>query len=170
MVDKYIRRDATTGEYVETPGTVSGGTVGQAGNIPALDNSGRIDPTLMPVGVVADTYSGTAFENIQNGAFVYIRSDGQVANATGVPGGIEAMAFALVGVSTGQSVLVYFEGRNTSLGSLTPGKRYYLSDSVPGGLTGVPIVGADKIHQYLGRAVTSNTLSFEPGESIILAA
>lgn len=170
MVDKYIKRDATTGEHAEQAGTVVGGTVAQAGKITALDNTGRLDPSIMPVGIVADTYTGSAFESIQNGAFCYIRSDGQIANATGAVGGIECMGFALAGGSTGTAVTIYFEGRNTSLGGLIPGKRYYLSATIPGGLTDVPLIGGDKIHQYLGRAVTSNTLSFEPGESIILAA
>lgn len=167
MADKYIA--LLNGVDQEVEGTVTGGTVSQAGNIPALDNSGRLDPTLMPVGVMADTYSGLAFETLAAGAFVYIRADGTVANASAASGGVPCSGFVLGGAATGEPALVYFEGRNTALTGLTPSVRYYLSDTVPGGATAIPVSGAGKLHQFLGRSVGTTTIPFEADDHIVRA-
>lgn len=167
MVDKYLALSG--GITQEVTGTVSGGTVGQAGKIPALDTSGRLDPTLMPVGVVADTASGVAAENLTAGNLVYINSSGEVARASAASGGNDAMGFVLSNVTSGQTALVYLEGRNTALSGLTPGTRYYLSDSSAGGVTDVPVTGTGKRHQFVGKAITATSLSFEADDSILLA-
>lgn len=167
MAEKFIALNA--GIETEVEGTVTGGTAEQAGKIVATDGSGRIDPSLMPVGVMADTYSGTAAEALNAGAHVYIKSDGQVANASGAAGGNPAIGFVLNAAASGATALVYFEGRNTALTGLTVGARYYLSDTVPGGATATPVAGAGKLHQYLGRAVSATTLSFEADDHILRA-
>lgn len=168
MADKYIA--LLTGMEQEVEGTVTGGTAGQAGKIPALDATGRIDPTLMPVGIVADTYSGTAFETLSAASpFVYVRPDGQVANASAASGGNPTIGFVLANVATAGTALVYFEGRVTGLSGLTVGTRYYLSDTTPGGLTATPVSGTGKLHQYLGRAVSATTLAFEADDHIVRA-
>lgn len=166
MADKYIA--LLNGVETEVEGTVTGGTVTQAGEIVALDATGRLDTTIMPVGVVADTYSGTAFENLTAAnPFVYIRSDGQIANASATSGGNATVGFVINNVSAAGTALVYFEGRVTGLSGLTPGTRYYLSDSVAGGLTDTPVSGTGKLHQYLGRAITATSLTFEADDYIV---
>ena len=167
MADKYIALIA--GIDTEVEGTVTGGTAAQNGKIVALDGTGRLDPTLMPVGVVADTYSGTAAEALAAGAYVYIKSDGQVANASAATGGNPAIGFVLSAVASAGTALVYFEGRNTALTGLTVGARYYLSDSVAGGSTATPVSGLGKLHQYLGRAISATSLSFEADDHIVRA-
>lgn len=168
MVDKYIA--LLNGIEQEVAGTVTGGTAGEAGKIPALDAGGRIDPTLMPVGVVADTYSGTAFETLSSAApFVYVRADGQIANASAASGGNPTIGFVVANAAAAASALVYFEGRVTGLSGLTVGSRYYLSDTVAGGLTLTPVSGTGKLHQYLGRAVSATTLTFEADDHIVRA-
>lgn len=167
MADKYIA--LLGGIEQEVEGTVTGGTPVQAGKIVATDGSGRLDPSIMPVGVTADTYAGTAAEALSSGAFVYVKADGQVANASATSGGNAAIGFVLANAASGAQALVYFEGRNTALTSLTVGARYYLSDSVPGGATTTAVSGAGKLHQYLGRAVTATTLSFEADDYVVRA-
>ena len=167
MADAYIA--LVNGVDTEVQGTVTGGTAAQAGKIVATDGTGRLDPSIMPVGVMADTYSGTAAEALSAGAYVYIKSDGQVANASGASGGNPCIGFVLTAVTAGASALVYFEGRNTALTGLTVGARYYLSDTTPGGATATPVVGAGKLHQYLGRAISTTTLSFEADDHIVRA-
>lgn len=169
MVDKYIRRDATTGLATETEGTVIGGTVAEAGKITALDADGRFSPTVMPVGVMADTLSAVAFESLSAGDFVYIRPDGQVAKASAGVSGVPADGFVLSSSASSANALVYFEGRNTALSALTVGSRYYLSDTVAGGVTSTPVSGAGKKHQFLGRAVSATSISFEGDDHIVLA-
>jgi hypothetical protein len=167
MADKYIA--LLNGIDQEVEGTVVGGTAAQAGKIPALGPAGRFDPTLMPEGVGADTYSGTAAENLSAGAFVYVRSDGQIANASAAAGGNAAIGFVLSAVTSGAAALVYFEGRNTALSGLTPGARVYLSDTTAGGFTTTPVTGTGKLHQFLGRAVTATSLAFEHDDHIVRA-
>lgn len=168
MADKYIALLAGVEQEVE--GQVTGGTATQAGKIPALDSAGRLDPSIMPVGITADTYVGTAFETLSSAnPFVYVRPDGSVANASGASGGNPTIGFVLANVTTGQPAAVYFEGRVTGLSGLTVGSRYYLSDTTPGGLTSVPVSGTGKLHQYLGRAVSTTTLTFEADDHIVRA-
>lgn len=167
MADKYIA--LLGGVEQEVEGTTAGGTPAQAGDIVALDGSGRLSPTLMPVGVVADTYEGEAAEALTAGAVVYIMPDGRVSNASATAGGRAAKGFVLTASTQGALALVYFEGRNTALSGLTPGERYYLSDTVPGGITAAPVSGAGKLHQYLGSAITQTSLNFEPDDFILRA-
>lgn len=169
MTDSYLKRDSATGRVAEVIATVTGGTVSEAGDILALDSTGRVSATVMPVGVAADTYTGNTAEALTAGDSVYINSAGTVAKASAASGGFDAMGFVLSTYISGASALVYLEGRNTALASLTIGARYYLSDSVPGGLTDIPVTGAGKRHQYIGNAVTATSLSFEPDDGIVLA-
>lgn len=167
MADKYIA--LINGVDQEVEGTVTGGTPTQAGDLVALDNSGRLDSSVLPVGVGADVFVTTAFETLAAGAFVYIRPDGSAANASGNSGGNAAIGFVLAGSAAAAPATVYFDGQNNALTGLTPGARYYLSDSTPGAATATPVVGAGKIHQFLGRAISATTISFEADDFIVRA-
>lgn len=169
MADKYLNRDETTGRIAEVEGTVTGGTVAQAGDIVALDETGRIDPSLLPVGIGADVAIVPAGEALSAGDFVYIAADGTANRAVADVGGFDAIGFTLDSVTAGADTTVYFEGRNTSLTGLMVGARYYLSDVTPGGLTSTPVIGAGKRHQFLGKAITAESLSFEADDGILLA-
>lgn len=169
MADKYLSRDAATGRTREVEGTVAGGSAGQAGDLVALDGSGRLDATVMPVGIGADTHAGTAGEALTAGDFVAIDVDGDVIRASAASGGKDAVGFVLDSAVSGSAVTVYMEGRNVDLTGLTPGARYYLSDTTPGGVTNTPVVGAGKRHQFLGTAITATSIAFEADDSITLA-
>ena len=169
MADKYLSRNSATGRTSEVEGTVAGGTAGQAGDLVALDGTGRLDPTVMPVGIGADTHSGTAGEALTAGDFVAINAGGDVVRASAASGGKDAVGFILDNASSGNAVTVYMEGRNVDLTGLTPGARYYLSDVTPGGVTATPVSGTGKRHQFLGTAITSTSIAFEADDSILLA-
>lgn len=152
--------------------TASAG-ISSAGAIPALDANGRLDLSFMPVGIGPDTYTGTAFENLAAGAFVYIRSDGKIANAVASVGGHYAEGFVLQSAAANATgVMVYFDGVNTALTGLTPDTRYYLSATTPGGATTTPVSaqGAGSIHQVLGMAITANSFQFNDTDYIVKAA
>lgn len=169
MADKYLGRNATTGLVTETEGTVTGGSPAQAGDLVALDQTGRLDQSLMPVGLGADTYAGTAGEALAAGDFVYVRSDGAIAKASAATTGTQADGFVLAASANGASAVLYFEGRNTAVTGLTPGSRIYLSDTTPGGFTSTPVSGPGKKHQFLGRAITADSIAFEGDDAIVLA-
>lgn len=168
MADKYIA--LVDGVSKEVEASQAGGTAGQAGKIPALDSGGRLSQSMMPVGVAPDTYVGNAAEALSAAnPFVYVKPDGQVANASGASGGNPAIGFVTEGFASAEAATVFFEGRAGGLTGLTVGARYYLSDSVAGGVTDTPVSGAGKLHQYLGRAVSATTIAFEADDHIIRA-
>lgn len=118
----------------------------------------------------ADTYVGTAFEALSAATpLVYVRADGQIANASGASGGNPAIGFVLANHASSTQATVYFEGRVTGLSGLTVGSRYYLSDAAAGGVTATPVSGAGKLHQYIGRAISATTITFEPDDHVVRA-
>jgi len=169
MVDKYIARDSATGVVKEVVGQVSSAGAGDAGKIVALDTDGKLNLTVMPTGVGPDTYTGNASEALTAGDMVYIGATGEVSKASAAAAGHDAVGFVQDSVSSGQPALVYFEGRCTALAGLTPDSRYFLSASAPGGITATPVTGTGKRHQFIGRAITATSLSFEADDSILLA-
>ena len=166
MSDRYLARIA--GRVQQVYATVTGGTTDQAGEIVALDSTGRLDQSLMPVGIGADTYIGTASGALTAGDFVAVTAAG-VVRASAAVSGNQADGFVVAASLDGEAAVVYFEGRNTALTGLTVGARYYLSDTTPGGLTTTPVDGTGKLHQYLGKAITTTSLAFEGDDAILLA-
>ncbi len=156
------------GRVTQVPAVDTGGTAAAAGKVIAADSTGRLDPSLLPTGVGADTFSGTAAEALAAGDMVAITSGG-IRKASAGTTGSDVDGFVLSAVTNGGTALVYLEGRNTALTGLTVGARYYLSETA-GQVTATPVSGAGKKHQYLGRAITTSSLAFEPDDSIVLAA
>lgn len=153
----------------EVAAAVTGGTAGEAGQIVSLDATGRLDSSILPVGLAVDVHVATASEALAAGAVVYLKSDGTVANASAAAGGKAAIGHVLTAVANGASASVYFEGRNTALSGLTVGASYFLS-ATAGGVSATPIgAGAGNISQRIGVAVSATTLSTEYAEPIIRA-
>lgn len=155
---------------VEAVPIITSAGAGDASKIVQTDSAGKLDQSLMPVGIGADTFTANASGALTAGDAVYVTSGGLIARASAASGGNQADGFVLAASATGTSATVYFEGRNTALSGLTVGSRYYLSDATPGGLTTTPVTGAGKIHQYLGKAITATSLSWEPDDGIVLAS
>lgn len=165
---KYLSR--VSGRLQEVIGTVTGGTATQGGAIVALDDTGRLDPSLLPTGVGQDVVSVTAGAALTAGDFVAITSAGAV-RASAAAGGSQAQAigFVVSSFASGATATVYYDGINPGVTGLTVGSRYYLSDITPGGLTATPVSGTGKLHQYLGTANTTTSLAFKADDGIILA-
>lgn len=154
----------------EVIATVTGGTNTQAGQIVALDGTGHIDSSVMPVGIGADTYVGNAASALAAGAFVTIKADGTVDNASAASTGGDAVGFVLSAVASGASATVYLAGRNTALTALTVGSRYYLSATTPGAATATAVTGAGNKSQFLGTAVSASQLDFVRHDPVTLAS
>lgn len=163
----YLARIA--GRITEVAGLVTSAGAGDAGKVVQTDSTGRLDQSLMPVGVAADVHTSTAGGTLTAGDFAYVTSTGTISRATAGTSGVDATGFVLAASANGQPATIYFEGRNTGLSGLTVGSRYYLSDTTPGGVTSTPVTGAGKIHQYLGTAITATTIAFEAADGIVLA-
>lgn len=138
---------------------------GDAGKIPKLGADGRLDSTMLPF---TDTKTFTASETIPIRSMVHILANGQVALAD-ASNDRAAVGYAPTAIASAASGAVNFEGVLTGFSGLTPGARYFLSDSVPGGITSTaPTEGAGKCCQEVGVALSATELSFEPQVAYLL--
>lgn len=146
---------------------------GDAGALVKLDAAGRLDNSMMPVGIGADTATIVASETLSAGDFINIWNDTgtpRVRKADAGTAGREAHGFVLAGASMDTNATVYFEGQNTQLSGLTPGARYFLSAATAGEVTATaPSADGDRI-QVVGVAISATVLSTEIQEPIIVEA
>ena len=152
----------TSGFIEEANPIVTSSGVANANQIPQTNSSGYLDITLLPPGIGTDTVAVTAGENISSGALVYIDSTGKAFNADATSPTKFAVGFVLAGASSAASVTVYFIGQNTSLSGLTAGTSYFLSASSIGAITATPPTTAGYISQFVGKALSTTTLNFNP--------
>ena len=171
MADKYQTLSNGCKELVEATVTSTG--VAEAGDIVALDSSGKIDNSLLPTGIGADTKLIEASENIGAGDFVQIFDDAGTPKVrlADNSNGREANGFVLTAATTGNNATVYFEGANNALSGLTIGARYYLDTA--GGVTATPIdpdsAASGTVHQYLGRACSATEINVEMDDKVVIA-
>ena len=141
-----------------------------AGDIVALDDSGRIDNSMMPVGIGTDTASIQASENLAAGDWVNVwDSTGsfRVRKADATTTGKEAHGFVLSAVTSGNPATVYFEGTNTQVSGQTPGAVFLQTTAGIGGAT-VPSASGN-VAQQIGVAVSATAVNFERGTPVVLA-
>lgn len=165
---KFLRLIA--GRITEIAGIVTSAGAGNDGDFPVLDATGKLSTTMMPVGVVADNKSVVSSESLTAGDLVNIWDSTGIkvrkADATAV--GKEADGFVLAGVTAPAEALVYFEGTNNVLSGLTLGARYYLNTVAGGVVATTPPTGSGNVVQYIGRAISTTELTFEPTDGVVL--
>lgn len=167
---KPLERNSTSGKVTEVQPVTTSAGAGDATKLVQLDSNGLLDASVMPSGIVADQFAGTSNGTITANDLCYVETAGTIARASAAapataPG---QLGWARSSVATGQPITIMLEGRILGLSGLTPGARYYLSDSVPGGLTATPVTGSGKVHQYVGSALSATVLNFEPDDPITL--
>lgn len=142
-----------------------------AGKIVQLDAAGKLAESMMPAGLGADVAVILTSEALSANDLVNVWNDGGTAKARkadAAADGKEAMGFVKAAFGAGVNATVYFEGTIAGLTGLTPG-RAFLSDSVPGTAQAAVPVGAGKVAQIVGFALSATELNFEPNEAILLA-
>lgn len=157
-----------SGRMKQVAAILTSAGAGDADKIPALDSTGRLDTSFMPVGIAADNKSIVTSENLAAGNLVNIWDDSgtpTARKADATAEGKEAHGFVLAATTSPAAALVYFEGRITGLSSLTPGARYYLHTTA-GALTLTPPATAGNVVQYVGQAVSATEFNFEPADAI----
>ncbi len=169
---KYIALVA--GKQKQIAATVTSAGAGDDGKIVALDSAGKLDTSVLPVGVGPDVKVLASFENLTAGDFVNIFDDSgtvKVRKADASSNAKEAHGFVLANVTAPANATVYLEGTNTALSSLTKGVKYYLSHSTPGGVVvaGSLTTTAGHIVQELGVSMSATEIAFEAGETVELA-
>lgn len=173
MAVKLIYVDAAGVHHEIEALSVSGGA-GDAGKLFAPGADGKWDISLMPTGIGPTTKTVVASESLTAPCLVNLWDDSgtlkmRYADASAAAAGKRAHGFLLASVTSGASEAVYFEGEITGLSGLTPGASYFLSNSVPGGITDTPITASGHILQYVGVALGATSLDFESASPVIRA-
>lgn len=141
------------------------------GKIVALDSTGKLDASVMPVGITADTQQVVASEALAAGDYVNIWDNAgstRVRKADATVAGKEANGFVIAAVSNAATATVYFEGSNTQLSSLTGGRTYFLATTA-GAVTLTAPSGSGNIVQEVGRSTSATVINFEPSKPVTLA-
>lgn len=143
-----------------------------AGKMVALDDAGRLDNSMMPVGIGADTKAIVASEALSAGDFVNVYNNAGTSNvrkADATTAGKECNGFVLAAVTSGQNATVYFEGTNTQRTGLTIGTRYVLATTAGGIVAKASAPSASgNVQQEVGVAISATEISFEPSEPIVI--
>lgn len=155
-------------------GTQSSAGVADAGKIPALDAAGRLDSSMMPLGVGSQTVSATASETLGAGKFINFHDNGGTFSArlADNSNGRRADGFVTTTVNSGQTATVYpLDGVNAGLTGLTVGADYWLGTA--GGVTATPLDetdagNANKISQRLGIARSATELVTDDSGVVVL--
>lgn len=163
---KFLR--LVSGVITEALGVQTSTGAPNAGDIAALDDTGRLDNSVMPVGIGADTQAIITSEALAAGDFVNIwNSTGAKARkADATVAGKEAHGFVLAVATLGASATVYFEGTNTQVTGQTPGPAYLQIVAGKGGAT-VPSA-AGNVVQRVGIAISATSINFEYSDPITL--
>ena len=164
---KFLR--LVNGVLTEIFGVQTSAGAGNAGDLVSLDDTGRIDNSMMPVGIGADTSTISASETLAAGDWVNVwnNSGAIVRMADATTAGKEAHGFVLSAVTSGNPATVYFEGTNTQVTGQTPGPVYLQTTAGAGGST-VPSAGGNVVQQ-IGVAVSATAVNFERGVPVTLA-
>ena len=164
---KFLRLVA--GVFTEVAATVTSAGAGSDGDLVALDSSGRLDNSVMPVGIGTDTKTIAASEALAAGDWVNVwnSTGAKVRKADATTAGKEAHGFVLAAVSSGANALVYFEGTNTQVSGQTPGPVYLQTTAGTGGATTPSASG--NVVQNLGVALSATEVNFERGTPVVLA-
>ena len=172
MANKFMKRNTSNGNIQEELTVNVSAGVSSAAKIPELDANGKLDQSMMPSGVGPDTQAVTASEVLSAGDFVnvYNNAGNLRIRKADASANKPAHGFVKAAVASSASGVVYFEGQNDQLSSLTLGSDYFLSDTTPGGVTATPVTGVGKLHQYLGKAITTTLMATEIETPIELAS
>jgi hypothetical protein len=172
MSERFLKLDPTTGLPVSQEALSASAGAGDAGKIPALDSGGKLDSTLLPSGVGAETYTATASENLGAGQFVNVWWDSgtRKARLADANNGRPANGFVLGAVSSSATATVYPLGElNNQLSGLTPGSIYFLSATAGGVTSDVSAFADTEIIQRLGLAISATEIITEDNVPVTLA-
>lgn len=162
------------GRITEILGLQTSAGAGDSGKIPALDSTGRLDSTMMPVGIVPEVVTCVTSEDLAAGNWVNLYSNSgtlTARKADATAAGKECHGFVLAGVTSPAAATVYREGANTACSGLTVGSQYFMHTTAGGQSTAAPSATGNVV-QALGNAVSATSLQFVPttvADTIVVA-
>lgn len=163
---KYI--ELNNGELQEVQPVSTSAGVGDAGKIIELDGTGKIDNSLLPTGVGAETKILPTSEDLSAGDLVNIYDNGgtitaRKASASAI--GTLANGFVLASTISPANATVYLSGINDQVTGLT-GTTQWLSTTA-GQSTSTPPTGAGVISQKIGTKLSATELGVEIAQPIV---
>jgi hypothetical protein len=155
---KYIEQVA--GQLREKVGSAVSLGAADAGKIVQLDAQGKLDSTLMPIGIGADTQIIVASEALTAGDFVNIHNStgAKARKADATTPGKEAHGFVLGTFTSGSNATIYFEGTNNQVTGQTPG-IVFLSAAAPGQAVNAAPTTAGQFVQPIGLATSATAIN-----------
>lgn len=174
--NKYVALVA--GKLKEVIATVISAGAGDANKIVALDSTGHLDISVMPVGVAAEVVTAITSENITAGALVNLYSNAGVLtirNADATTNTKPAHGFVIASTTSPASATMYIFGQtNNFVTGLTIGTKYVLSKTTPGGVTDIAtFAGAQasgNIVQEIGTALSATSVTTNQNQNYIEVA
>jgi hypothetical protein len=162
--DKYLKL-RSDGLYEEVSGTIVSAGAANGGELVALDeDTGKLDESVMPDGVSAETEVMVASEALAENDVVNIYDDSGTrkcrkadASDTTKP----AHAYVTAAVLEAGNATVFTDGKLPGTG-LTVGALYFLSETA-GGVTATRPTTDGAISQPIGHAVSATAIKFDPG-------
>ncbi|KTT33810.1 hypothetical protein SB18R_03220 [Pseudomonas oryzihabitans] len=177
-VKRFLRM--VNGRLQQIAGVVVSSGSSNAGDLVALGDNGRLDDSVMPAGVGANTQPLVASGAIGAGKFVNFFQDSSTSPSTlkmrlaDNSNGRVAHGFVLSAVADAATGIAYpMDAVNSALSGLSPGVEYYLGTS--GGIitpaldeTASANQGVGKVSQYVGIAKSATELVTNDSDAVIL--
>lgn len=140
-----------------------------ANKIVMTDSTGRLDTSLMPVGIGAATQTILASEALVAGDFVNIFNNSGTPNVrkADATNNRPANGFVLSAVNSAANATVYLGGMNNARSGLTPGVLYFLSTA--GGVTTTAPSTVGHLIQEIGVASNATTIQFDYDAPVTIA-
>lgn len=164
----------TGGKTKQAQGKTASTGAADAGALVALDDTGKLDESVMPLGIGVQVNILPASEALDAGDFVNIFDDAGVAKVRKADNsnGRSADGFVTAAVSSAADATVHpLDGVNAAMTALSPGKEYWLGTA--GDVIEVPLdetdpLNANKVSQQLGKALTATELRTDDYGYVIL--
>lgn len=170
---KFLNIDSTTGLPKQEQAINSSAGAGDADKIVRLGAGGKLDATLMPVGIGSEARTLVASEALSAGDLVNFHNNAGTTNmrkADGSAAGKPADGYVLAAVVALASGTVFpEEGVVSGLSGFTPGVDVFLSVATPGLITATVPTGAGKVAQSVGKAISATEVLFRRGVPYTLA-
>ena len=168
-VDKYLKN--VLGQVSEVSATAVSTGVTEANKIVALGTDGKLDSSVMPTGIGADTSVLSASEALSAGDIVNIYNAAGTAKCrkADCSNGRRAHGFVLAVVAQDADATVYKDSTITGLtiAAADVGIPYYLSTG--GAFSKTAPTTSGYISQEVGYSVSASEIAFEPQQPITLA-
>jgi hypothetical protein len=157
--NKYIA--LISGKLKEVFGQVTSAGAGDANKIVALDSTGKLDISLMPIGLSPEVVIAPTSENLTAGNIVNLYSNAGVLTlrkADATDNTKPAYGFVAAGTTSPAPATMYVLGvLNSSVSGKVIGTTYYL-DTTAGGVTATPPSASNNIVQEIGIATSATEL------------